>query len=44
MPERFGDDALADSGQVLRRTALARSVHAAACPASDGVAAAVRVS
>ena len=42
MPERFGDDALADSGQVLRRTALARSVHAAACPASDGVAGAVR--
>ena len=41
-PECFGDDALAGSGQVLRRTVLARSVHATACPASDGVAGAVR--
>ena len=42
MPERSGDDALAGSGQVLRRTALARSVRAPACSASDGVAGAVR--
>ena len=41
-PERFGDDALAGFGQALRRATLARSVHAAACPESDGVAGAVR--